>query len=181
MEKSRENYTRVTKILSPFTGFSKIKPEVLAKAAARGTKVHKICEGIMLGLGEHDVDDETRPYVESFKLWWNLGHEVVAIEKRFYCDQLHITGQIDIIIRLPNGSLSIVDLKTSSTPSKTWKAQGQAYCYLATQSGYLITEIIFLRLKKSGKAPQLIDYPAETSFFFAVYIVFNHFYQEKNE
>lgn len=47
-----KDYTRVTEVLYPFSGLSNIKPDILANAARRGTRVHDICEGIMKGLGE---------------------------------------------------------------------------------------------------------------------------------
>jgi hypothetical protein len=96
---TRENYTRVTNVLYPFSGLGKIDPAIVSHAAERGTKVHKICEGIIQGLGELGVDDETRPYVESFKQWWKEGHDVIALEKRFWCDRLKITGQVDLILK----------------------------------------------------------------------------------
>lgn len=45
-------YTRITEILSPFSGLDKIPKEIVANAARRGTKVHDICEGIVKGIGE---------------------------------------------------------------------------------------------------------------------------------
>jgi hypothetical protein len=61
----RDFYTRVTHVLYPFSGLDKIDPAVVAHAAQRGTKVHKICEAIIQGLGELGVEEETAPYVES--------------------------------------------------------------------------------------------------------------------
>ena len=81
--KSRENYLRVTNILYPFSGLQNIDPNIVSYAAERGTKVHKICEGIVLGIGEIGVDDETWGYVQSFKRWWERGIDVVTMEKRF--------------------------------------------------------------------------------------------------
>jgi len=180
MDKSRENYLRVTQVLSPWSGLDKIDPAVLAHAAERGTKVHKICEGIASGLGEYGVDDETRGYVESFKKWWALGISVVSMEERFWDDQLRITGQVDFIIETPDG-LAIVDLKTSSRPSKTWEAQGSAYAYLAKRAGYPIRKIYFLHLSKLGKVPKIIDYPVDDGFFLSILRVFRHFYGEKSD
>ena len=124
-KKSRENYTRVTHILSPFSGLDAVKPEVLAHAAERGTKVHKICEGIVAGFGDIGTDEETWGYVESFKKWWESGIEVVSMEERFWDDELCITGQVDLIIKTEAGN-AIVDLKTTSKVSKSWPAQGSA-------------------------------------------------------
>ena len=45
-------YTRVTEILSPFSGLDKIPKHILDNAARRGTRVHDVCESIVKGLGE---------------------------------------------------------------------------------------------------------------------------------
>jgi len=178
LEKSRENYLRVTNVLYPFSGLQHIDAEVLAKAAARGTKVHKICESIAVGLGEVGVDDETKGYVESFKKWWGDGVDYVAIEKRFWDDELKITGQVDFIIRIDQG-LAIVDLKTSSKPSPTWSVQGAAYAYLAKRAGYDIQKIFFVHLKKTGAMPKIFEYPVDDSFFLSVLRIFIHFFQKE--
>lgn len=178
LEKSRENYLRVTHVLYPFSGLQAIDPDIVANAARRGTKVHQICEGIVQGLGEIGVDDETWGYVESFKKWWGDGLDVAAMEERFWDDELHITGQVDFIIREETG-LTIVDIKTSSRPSKTWQAQGSAYAYLAKKTGYDINKIIFLHLNKHGKEPKLYEYPIDDSFFLAILRVFKHFFHKE--
>lgn len=178
-KKARENFTRVTKVLYPFSGLSKLNPDIVAHAAQRGTKVHKICEGIIQGLGELAVEEETRGYVESFKLWWQKGHKVVVVEKRFWDDDLHLTGQVDLILETEKG-LTIVDLKTSSRPSPTWKAQGCAYAYLAKKSGYDVKSICFLHLNKSGKEAKIYEYVPDDSFFLAILLVYEYFFKGKD-
>lgn len=175
-KKSTDNYTRVTSILYPFSGLHKIDPDILAHAADRGTRVHKTCEAIISGLGEMGCDEETAGYVESFKEWWLVGHDVVEMEKRFWCDDLEITGQVDLILQTPEG-LTILDLKTSSAPSKTWPAQGCAYAYLAKKAGYPIENITFLHLSKKGKSPKLYSYPVDDEFFLSIYRTWKHFYK----
>lgn len=175
---TRENYIRVTNILYPFSGLDKINPDVVAYAADRGTRVHKICEGIALGLGEIGVDNETWGYVESFKKWWSSGVNVVEMERRFWHDELRVTGQVDFIIQTDEG-LTVVDLKTPARPSKTWPAQGAAYAYLAKNAGLDIKKISFLHLNKHGKAPKIYDYPIDDSLFLDIFRVWKHFYQGK--
>jgi CRISPR/Cas system-associated exonuclease Cas4 (RecB family) len=178
-EKSRENYLRVTHMLWPFSGLQSIDADIVAHAAERGTRVHKVCEGIVKGLGEVGVDDEIWGYVESFKKWWALGHKVVLIENRFWDDELKITGQIDFMLDTPEG-LVVADLKTSSQPSKTWPVQASAYAYLAKNSGYDVKKALFIHLNKHGKEPKIYEYPINISFFFAVLSVYKHFW-EKDE
>jgi hypothetical protein len=176
-EKSRENYLRVTHVLYPFSGLQNVNADVVAYAAERGTRVHKICEGIMSGLGEHDVDEETWGYVESFKKWWGEGRKVYELEKRFWCDDHELTGQVDMIIETEDG-LAIVDIKTSSKPSKTWKAQGSAYYYLARKAGIDIKKIFFLHLNKHGKDPKVFEYKPDTTFFLAILRVYKYFFHK---
>lgn len=178
-EKSRENYLRVTTVLYPFSGLDKIDPEIVNRAAKRGTKVHRICEAIASGLGEHGVDDECRGYVDSFKKWFESGIDIVEIERRFWDDEFCITGQVDFIIRLTDGSLAIVDLKTSSKVSKTWRGQGSAYAYLARKAGFDIKHIMFLHLSKTGGNAKVYSYPVDDAFFFSIYNTYKYFYHKE--
>ncbi len=177
-EKSTGKYLRVTEILYPFSGLQHINADVLANAANRGTKVHKICEGIASGIGEIGTDDETYGYVESFKKWFETDIKIIEIEKRFWDEDLHITGQVDFIAEI-DSELSIVDIKTSSKPSKTWQAQGCAYAYLAKKAGYDIKKIYFLHLNKHGKNPKIFSYDIDDSFFLAIYRTYKHFFHKE--
>lgn len=176
--KEREDYIRVTSILYPLSGLDKIDSQIIARAGERGTKVHKICEGIIEGIGEHGVDEETQGYVESFKKWWSIGHNVVSMEQRFWDDDLKVTGQVDLILQTDDG-LAIVDLKTSYKPSKTWPAQGAAYAYLAKKFGLDVKKIFFLHLSKHGKEPKIYEYPVDDNFFLSIWRVYIHFFQKE--
>lgn len=176
-QKSRENYTRVTTVLFPFSGLQHIDPVVLENAGRRGTKVHEICEAIAAGLGEFGTDEETQPYVDSFKIWWETGIKVISMEERFWDDELEITGQCDFIIEDERG-MGIIDLKTSSKPSKTWEAQGNAYAMMAIAKGYPIKFIQFVHLSKTGKPPKIIEYPVRIPFFLAILTTYKHFFHK---
>lgn len=175
-----EGYTRVTEILYPFSGLSSINPEVVAHAAARGTHVHNVCESIMQGLGEWNDNVEAIPYISSFKLWYENKPKVIEIEKRFFDDDMMITGQVDMIIETPEG-LAIADLKTSSAPSKTWALQGSAYAYMAKNQGYDIKKIMFIHLKKTGKTPKIYEYEDHFPLFKKCFDVYQYFYARKKK
>jgi hypothetical protein len=157
-----------------FSGLKDINPAVLANAADRGTRVHKICEGIILGFGL-EPEDDTWGYVQSFKKWWELGHCYIAIEKRFYNDEFMVTGQCDLILQTADGDI-IVDFKTSSKESKTWPIQGNAYAYMANRDGYNIKKILFLHLNKHGKPAKEIYYDVDESLFLAHMKIYNHYW-----
>lgn len=176
---TEQRYLRVTDVLSPFSGLDKIDKDVLQNAANRGTRVHKACEAIVEGLGEWDIDDEISGYVESFKKWWAKGHKVLSVEQRFFCSDLMLTGQVDLIIETPEGAV-ILDIKTPVKPSKTWGLQGSAYAYMARKSGYDIKGIQFLQLNKLGMDPKIHVYEDQFDLFKKCLDVFNHFYRRKD-
>lgn len=175
----KQGYTRVTEVLYPFSGLKDINAEIVQNAADRGTRVHKVCESIVLGFGEWNVDEEIRPYVESFKMWWELGHNVVAVEERFYDDEFMLTGAVDLILRTEECDI-ILDLKTSYKPSKTWPLQGSAYAHMARHSGYNIQKIQFLHLNRDGGQPRIYEYPDQWDLYLHCWHVYNYFYRKRS-
>lgn len=171
-------HLRVTEILSPFTGIQYIKPEVLENACVRGTKVHSYCEGIAKGLGTWEVEEEYRGYVDSFLSWWGKGHKLLAIEKRFYCDTLQITGQADMITQERDGAY-LIDIKTSQQESKSWLLQGSAYSYMAKKNGFDIKKILFLKLLRDGRPAIEYYYDENMELFKETLNVYRYFFAKK--
>lgn len=173
------HYTRVTDVLTPFSGLDRINPGVVHNAAQRGTRVHTACEAIIKGIDLLEHDWEIKPYMDSFLKWWPAPITVVAIEKRFYCDEMALTGQVDLIIE-DQGKLGILDFKTSYRPSKTWPLQGSAYKYLARKSGYDIQTIQFLHLKRDGTEPVMYHYEDQWDMYKKCLDVYNYFFKRKS-
>lgn len=178
-EEIDSRFTRVTEVFKPFNGLDKIDPEIVANAARRGKRVHDICEGIVKGVDPWEIPDEVKGYVNSFRKWWDEGQQVLAVEKRFFCSNLMITGQVDYIIQAPEGAV-ILDLKTTYKPSKTWPLQGSAYAYLARQNGYDIKGIHFLHLSKHGIKPHLYVYDDHFELFKKCLDLYNHFFKARH-
>ena len=174
--KPNPRYTRVTDVLYPFSGLQYIDGVVLENAALRGTRVHAACEAIVSGEGAWDLDDVTKGYVQSFETWWGDGRKVASIEQRFHCDELMITGQVDLILETDHGH-TILDLKTSQRPSKTWPLQGAAYAYLARANGYNVTAIQFLQLMRSGDDPIIHEYSDDLDLFLKTLTVYRYFFK----
>jgi hypothetical protein len=157
----RSDYRRITSILSPFTDFSNIDASVLKNAADRGTRVHKYCELHAKGLLAIDPEPDAKLYVDSFMKWFDIMVDnVLHIEKRIYCDQHMITGQVDLIVKfIDEPDPWIIDIKTPQKESKTWRLQTAAYLYLAKKVEPSISHRACLQLDKNGGIPSLRVYP----------------------
>ena len=156
-----EGYARVTEILSPYNDFTQIDHDVLARAADRGSRVHAYCEAYALGLFLPELDADCKPYVESFIDWFDAMVElVIHAEIRLNCPIMKISGQCDLIVQLKGDThVSIIDIKTPATASKSWRLQTAAYQLLAKRSLDLdCTRRACLMLPKSGRSSALIEF-----------------------
>ena len=160
MEEIKEGYTRVSEIIGQWRHLDHIDPGVLANKCRIGTSVHeKICaevSGIYI-----DEEEAARGYVQSWQKWHKENEEYlyfVETERRFYCDELMITGAIDAIVEMGDYTF-IIDYKTSSVPNKKiWALQGSFYNYLAKQNGFYVDPtVIFLHLKKDGSMAKEVE------------------------
>lgn len=145
---------RVTSILAPFSDFSAVRPEVLAAAAERGTRVHAICVAMLRRLFiPGGIPDECRPYVDSFRLWMPNVADVLLAEAELSCSTYRFCGHPDLIVRLTSGEVVLLDLKTPQAHGKTWRMQLAAYWHLAEAAGFEISRAFTLRLRDHGGRP----------------------------
>lgn len=150
------NYPRTTEIISPWTDFSKIPEATLQFAAERGSAVHEYCARIAKGEFLVSIAMECALYVVSFRRWFDSQvDEVILSEERLTDPTLGYTGQIDLLVRLKEGVVVLVDLKTPVTSVQTWKMQLAAYRNLVIKAGYLPERCGSLQLSPEGKAPRM--------------------------
>lgn len=150
-------YFRVTQILKPFTSFDKVDPVVLARAADRGTRVHKYCQLYVQNLLIEKIDEDCRPYVESFIQWFDMRVErVLACEIRLSCSNYRITGKPDLLTIIKGDTeATLLDYKTPQLASPTWRLQTAAYRYLIrTTQGIDVPRRVCLILDKEGGLPK---------------------------
>src|SRR5690606_3954850 len=100
----KDGYTRVSTMISPFTGYGNIPEHILENACTRGTIVHEIIEGIIDGIGvpelnQIDKNHEISGYIESFMEWYKdySGFHAITPE-RWYDEELMITGKCDVVL-----------------------------------------------------------------------------------
>ena len=158
----------VTQALSPFSDFSGINPEVLQRAAERGSRVHRACAAYASGFPALGLHDEDHGYFHSFVGWFDrYVNKVLMVEKRL-ASPLGYTGMLDLACRLIDGRIVVVDYKTPALESPTWKAQIAAYCELAKLVYSNIEfEGMALVLNKEGKPAKGIVYQYQADDFAA--------------
>jgi Holliday junction resolvase-like predicted endonuclease len=174
-----KDYLRVTQVLSPFSGLSKVNPIVLSKAGERGSKVHEICTAVMDEIGIFPFGNTYDGYIESFKKWMD-GKKFIDRPSRFYCDKYMITGEIDAIYQ-DKEDLVLIDIKTSSKENKTWPLQGSAYAYLCRQNGYNISRIEFIQLSKMGNEAKIYSYKENFDMFLKCLDVYKTFFDKEED
>ncbi len=173
----KEGYTRITKVLSPFTGYKSIPFHILEAKAAIGTKTHEVIKSYLKTGGVWDVDDDVRGYFDSMLKFWGNGYPIKEIENRLYCEEHFLTGEPDLLIEGPKG-LTLIDWKTSVKENATWTIQASGYAHLCKQNGYEIRDIWFIKLDKLGKDPEVFKYKKDISFFMRCLEIYKMFFSK---
>lgn len=172
-----QEYTRVSTILNPISGYGMIEPMIIKMAQDRGTIVHRLIEDY-LRLGIEDENCQYSKYFDSFKKFWGEIPEqqqrsIYTLEQRLYDDDLLLTGQSDVI--LSDGTL--IDWKTSSAVNRTWPLQASAYAHLCDLNGFHINKILFVKLDKEGKKPKFYEYTKDFALFMKCYEFYHLFFK----
>lgn len=148
-------YPRVTDIIGKQNAseFSAIPIDTLISACTRGQKVHAYCTAWLNNLWVSDIEPEYSPYFTEFVKWAEANvQECLFNNIRLYDDVQRFTGEFDLIVKLKSsGKIALVDIKTSSSKSKTWPIQLSAYSRLCKLNGYEIETQMIVHLQKVYK------------------------------
>jgi len=150
----RALYPRVSDIIGKQTEseMRKIPIDNLVTASLRGTKIHAYCTAHIKGLFLPDIEPEYQPYLDAFISWADENvKQALHCCTRLYDDVKRFTGEFDMIAKLKNGNVALIDLKTSASSSKAWAIQLAAYDHLCKLNGFEYDEIFVLHLKKKYK------------------------------
>ena len=139
-------------------------------AAARGTKVHHMCEDY-LNNQSADFPDKWAEHKKDFLPWCLFGqlkekvldniNDIYAQECGLYSDKYRVAGRVDCIAKY-NGVLSIIDFKTSTkVRSDDWNEnyyiQGSAYAEMFTElTGIDTNQIVILVVTEDGTVQEFI-------------------------
>ena len=142
----------VTTLMKPLsqTYYREADPDVLARAAARGTAVHEACENYAL-FGIDDCPPEFLGYFTGFKKWWDKKKpEVLGVECRVYHKQLMYAGTSDLICKIGD-EVTLVDYKTTSAVSDMLcSVQLEGYARAWESHGFKVDSRKILHLKSNG-------------------------------
>lgn len=119
----------VTRVLKPLYDFSFVPPDILARAAAYGTALHKACElSLSDDLDEDSLDENLKRPLEAFQRWaeTELNGESYVCEKRMYHPRLKYAGTADIII----DGQAVIDIKSRPCNAKIDSLQMVGYEHL---------------------------------------------------
>lgn len=144
----------VTQLLLPIApDFSAIPAHVLEAKRALGTEVHFACELD----DEDDLDEDTVPAaVEPYLAAWrkfkaDTGAVVLANERKLVHTGLRFAGTLDRLVRVRDGGVYLIDLKTSVSMAAHFGVQLAGYQLL------LETDDDFAGVKLERKGLQLRD------------------------
>jgi hypothetical protein len=84
--------------------------------ANRGTAIHRACQASELGR-HHEVPEELRPHVAGyFEAIRDAKLQLLPeyVERVIIVDRYHVAGQLDNLVRCPDGKIRVLDKKTGS-------------------------------------------------------------------
>ena len=139
-------------------------------AAARGTKVHHMCEDYLNNM-ESEWPDKWKEHEKNFLPWCLFGQlkskvlgnisDIHAQECGLYSDKYKVAGRVDCIAKY-NGVLSIIDFKTSTKErSDDWNEnyyiQGSAYAEMFSElTGIDTNQVVILVVTEDGTVQEFI-------------------------
>lgn len=122
---------------------------VMSEAAALGTRVHVVAQTLAWDR-KAKVEPEMRPFAGAIREFLDAHvRRVVATEVSLCSERLGFGGTVDLIAVMMDGSIAVVDYKTSNGGvTKIHKLQTCAYGMLAREAGYRINKRIVVKIHK---------------------------------
>jgi len=149
---------------------NKVANYVAGKAAARGTKVHHMCEDYLNNM-ESNFPDKWEKHKKNFlpfclfkqlkeKVLCNIDN-IYAQEAGLYSDKYKVAGRVDCVAEY-NGVLSIIDFKTSTKERKddwndSYYIQGSAYAEMFKERTDIeIDQVVILVVTEDGTVQEFV-------------------------
>jgi hypothetical protein len=148
-------FPSVTEILSPWIDKSWFTEE----HAERGSMAHAAVAAEILGLYYPPIRQDWKGYVTSALRWIDdMVQDALLVEERLVDPHRRFCGKPDLLARLKDNTLCLVDFKTSKVAYNWWPIQVAAYRALASIHGHHTTRGLCLRLREDGGPALVTEY-----------------------
>ena len=135
--------------------------KISGKASRRGTSLHSVCESYIKNEDGY-LDGQTPNIVELFKNiepFLERIDNVHGVELALYSDHFGVAGRTDLIAEF-DGTLSVIDYKTSSKPKKkewceSYFAQGAFYGVAYEELTKIPVSQVVIIMSVDNEQPQL--------------------------
>lgn len=173
-----KKYARVSSITA--SDFSHIPAEVLENKQKIGTLIHQAIDDNIKGELPY-IPPAYIGYYASYRNWREkVKPDFIQTEKRYFDDELMITGCIDCLAFYPYENVpTIIDWKTSASESPSWILQGHLYGYLVRKSCPISNRFLFIKLDKLGMFPKIFEYTYHDDVHTFTINLAKRFWQEK--
>lgn len=148
-----------------------------------GTEIHNIIEDINLGK-KPVINELHRKHVIQY-LKWHKEHvkSVIALEQFVYDEELGYAGTLDMIAELRDGSVAMIDFKTSNNMMKTYYLQLAAYREAYRRMhGLELTKSVVVKISRSDAEMSVYEsqnHDKDFAAFQSAIQLFNWFYAEE--
>ena len=174
----------VTQALSPYSDFSRIRPDVLDAACERGQVLHRAFALHASGLWFPALAEEYQGYFDSFANWYDLAvKETLAVEEKMVCEKYGFMGHPDFIgVIRGDKAPSLIDWKTGQAKLKSHRLQVAAYHHLAKEK-YGAKRVLLMHPKPDGGKASVVGHTGTLARDFAIFLnclsAYTFFYKEK--
>lgn len=141
------------------------------EARTLGTAIHAVCEAVNRGQLVPMDKPALTPFLRVYQQWYRREvSECVAVEETVWSDRYGFAGTLDVVMRLKDGRLALVDLKSSNSVSETYRAQTAAYAAAyAERTGEMVDTRLVVQMPSREPGALYVtefdDYPADWQAF----------------
>ncbi len=163
LEIQRKNYPTVTELFASYAykKLENIDKNVLEHASNRGIAVHKYIFELLQGsFIDRIPEQDEQPFIDSFLPWMDANFDSLTMcEKRLYDDDRKYSGEPDLVLKLKDGRLALVDLKAvANINRKSCLVQLAAYKKLLLKNNIEVDCALILHLLNTGKKCRVIEF-----------------------
>lgn len=159
--KDGKQYVRVSTIAKRFNNYGYAPEAKMQNKSRIGTNVHEAIDCYLKNDVPILTNDDEIGYFNSFLIWRKeVAIDIVCREKRYFNDELMVTGKVDGVAMIPGEKCPIlIDYKCAAKEMESWRIQTHLYYILATKTGMRLgNRVLVIQLSEKGDPPKAFSY-----------------------